>query len=94
MDNKKVMNVKLGLDAESFVKSDLGQYLLERAATESLSSLEQLKDIDPSDTDKIRKIQAICKRMDDLQRWITEAINEGNNAYQQIVSDNELDHED
>lgn len=91
MDNSLAAKVKLGMDAEKFVSSEIGQYLLKRAASESLAALEQMKTIDPTDAKTISKLQNNCKRFDELQQWLKEAINDGDMAYNHIVSDNEYD---
>lgn len=79
--------VYLGVEAEKFMASPMGNYILTRAADHSYTAMEMLKDANPEDTDLIRKLQNEIHRFDDLERWLKEAIHLGDVAHQEIIDE-------
>lgn len=69
--------VALGIDAEQFLRSDLGRHLVERSEEERTDALEALKDADPEDAKAIRKLQNRIAVLDTWQQWIADAITNG-----------------
>lgn len=81
--------IDLGIKADSFVKDDtVGVYLLNRAAQEAHDALMQFKNVSVTNVSKIRDLQSSIKRYDDLERWLSEAINAGNAEYEQYLEEN------
>jgi hypothetical protein len=76
--------VELGLDAELFLKSPVGQYLLRKAEEERTDALADLVDASPADPEAIRALQSIIKRADSLLFWLHDAIQAGINTQAQL----------
>lgn len=74
----------LGKDAQEFLDSDLGRYIAGRADQEAQEAAAKLKRIDPKDTEGIRALQNEIWRAEHLMIWLTELINGGNQAIQQL----------
>lgn len=70
----------LGEEAKKFIASDLGQTLLARARQDTLSALEELGQVDPSDTKAITALQnrAALGRM--FPEWLQEIISIGEDS--------------
>lgn len=84
MDKRQIEQaelIKLGEECRSFKNSSIGIYLLNRANDEAGKSLVLLKDVNPDDTKKIRQLQSDIKRFDEFEKWLDEAIFEGDQAY-------------
>lgn len=77
----------LGRDAEDFIQSDLGKYLIGCAEQEAQDALEGLKRIDPYATKEIIELQNRIWRADSFQSWIAERIIQGKQAMQQLDED-------
>lgn len=76
--------VELGLDAELFLKSPVGLYLLRKAEEERTDALADLVDVAPNDTEAIRALQSQIKRADSLLFWLSDAIQAGINTQAQL----------
>lgn len=70
----------LGDDADKFLKTELGRYLLETAKQESLDALHELKSIDPTDTKKITELQNKIWLAESFEGWLVQLINAGQQA--------------
>lgn len=75
--NELQKKISLGMDAEAFMRSDLGQYLLGRAEEEAISAINELKSIDAIQADRIRALQSIITRSENFEIWIREAFDVG-----------------
>jgi len=75
--NELQKKIGLGLDAEAFMRSDLGMYLLGRAEMDAIDAINELKAIDASQTDRIRALQSIIARSENFEIWIREAFEVG-----------------
>jgi hypothetical protein len=73
--------ISLGNAANSFLKSELGEYLISRANQKINESLVQLKNIDPFNGKEIIKCQNEIKSVTMLFEWLAEAIMEKNEIY-------------
>jgi hypothetical protein len=67
----------LGEQIESFLRSDVGKYLQARASRVYNSAVEDFKRVDPSDTNKVRQIQADMWKAEAFEGWLTQGIQEG-----------------
>lgn len=52
-----VQKVAIGLDAERFLSSEFGGFLYDRLVSQRQIALGMLEEVDPSDTEVVRKIQ-------------------------------------
>jgi hypothetical protein len=70
----------LGDDAEKFLKTDLGKYLIESAEQETTEALHILKTVDPNDKVKITELQNKIWRAESFKDWLVGLINAGSDA--------------
>lgn len=76
----------LGDDAEKFLKTDLGRYLLESARQEATGALHELKTVSPIDKEKITELQNKVWRAESIEGWLTGLINAGQQAREILES--------
>lgn len=81
--------IAMGMDAARFLDSTVGRYLVMRSEQKVLEALEGMKTVDPEDAKAVRALQTEIKVGEAIQYWIAEAINEGANAEQAFVSQQE-----
>lgn len=74
----------LGKDAEEFLSSDVGRYMLARAEEEEREAMEALATVWPWRRNKIRQLQAAIWRARSFKGWIAEMITMGRQALQQL----------
>ncbi len=73
--------VQLSIDTEHFITHDkIGQYLVERAHECRIIALESLAEVDPEQTEAVRKLQNDAKIPALFLRWLDEAIANGEAA--------------
>jgi uncharacterized protein YbjQ (UPF0145 family) len=76
--------VELGLDVTQFLRSPVGQYLMQKADDERADALADLVDASPADAETIRALQSTIKRADSIQYWLRDAVQAGINAEAQL----------
>jgi len=64
----------LGKDAEEFVSSELGRYVMGRARQQAEDAMEALKKHDPCDYRGIEKLQLKIMQAEGFGDWIKELI--------------------
>jgi hypothetical protein len=74
----------LGKDAEEFLRTDLGRYLLERVEEEEKDAMEALANTSPWRRRRIVDLQAKVWRARSFKSWISELIVTGRQALQQL----------
>ncbi len=74
----------LGRDAEDFIQSDIGQYLIGCAEQEAQEAMEQLKHVFPWRRRKIVELQNRIWRAESIQSWLAEIVIKGKQATQQL----------
>lgn len=77
--------IDFGFQAEAFLQSDVGKYLIAKAEAEVLEATEALKVVDPTVPDAIRELQNRVYRGESIQYWLAEAIQSGLNAQQEFI---------
>ncbi len=70
----------LGQDAQEFINTELGQFLVRRADQEKKDALEQLARVSPQKKNRIRDLQAQVWRAESFLVWIAELITSGKQA--------------
>ncbi len=78
MTNESI--VAIGLDAQAFFNTQLGEYILNRHEEEIKRALEQLAVVDPEDVKTIMALQRDAQAPADAIRWLATAIQEGDVA--------------
>ncbi len=82
----------LGSEAEQFVSSTLGVYLLRCADRQSKAAMKRLTTVSPTDSDEILLLQNEVNRMDDFERWLLDAIHIGMASYSKIEEEYGQEH--
>jgi hypothetical protein len=70
-----------GDNAEKFLASDFGQYLLGQAEYEAGEAMKLLSVVSPEDTKEIRRLQNIIQRYESFHDWIQSAVEQGDAEY-------------
>ncbi len=70
----------LGRDAEDFLRSELGRYLLGRFEQEEREALEALCDMCPTSPEEIRKHQNAVWRARHAKQWLVDLVSAGQHA--------------
>ena len=74
----------LGKDAEEFLKTDLGRYMLARVEEEENEALEGLASVFPWRRRRIQQLQAQLWRARSFRGWLGEIIIASKQALQQL----------
>ena len=77
--------IDFGMQAEAFLLSPIGRYLVKRAEGEIEQAVEGLKQADPDDSKSIRNLQNAVKVAESIQYWLAEAIQTGHNAQVEFI---------
>ena len=72
--NATLAQVEIGLDAEQFLNSKLGKYLIGVAQQESDEAMRELKFVDPTNSGKIMQLQIKAQVAEAAIKWIGEAV--------------------
>ena len=86
-----IAEIQIGIEAEAFMASPIGQILAARANELRAEALEQLASAAPSDKDEIQRLQGIAWKAGSFVGWIRELIEYGNETFarmQQEEQDN------
>lgn len=76
----------LGRDAKEFLGSDLGRYMVERAAREEEIAVEALASVWPWRRNRIADLQTKIWRARSFRGWLIELVNAGEQAEDQLES--------
>lgn len=82
---------RLGIEAEAFLSSNLGRYLMERADLEIDKLTQELINLDPTniaDNTRVRNGIRVCY---DFKDWLAEAVNSGRVAHRNILESEAID---
>lgn len=83
-DPGQMGQVSLGIDAEAFVLSPLGKYLIGRSEREVEQAVEQLKRVAPDDSKVIAALLHRIRVAESVPQWLAEAIQAGHHAEFQL----------
>lgn len=75
-----VRQASFGAVVDSFIRSDIGVYLIQRAEKEVETAVEELKRVDAKDGKAIEKIQNRIWRAESIQQYLGDAIMAGAEA--------------
>lgn len=70
----------LGRDAQDFLNSDIGRYIVGRAQQEKAEALDKLARVSTWRTNRIRELQNQVWRADSVLLWVTELVTAGKQA--------------
>ena len=75
----------LGKDAEEFLGSEIGRYILGRAEQEEKEAIDALAVVSSWRRNRIRELQAQVWRARSVKQWLGELIQAGHQAQMQLV---------
>ena len=81
---ERTATIALGLDAEQFLRTKLGQYLEQRAQDTALEAMQALKTCDPEDSQVVRALQNAVFRSESFIQWLDDAINQSKVAQNEV----------
>ena len=76
--------VWLAAEAEKWLKTPLGQYIMKRVEQERADAMLRLRTVDPEDAKEIRRLQGDIKRAESFPAWISELIHEGDRCFKEL----------
>jgi len=79
-----IAEAQVGQEAEDWLNSELGRYAVGCANQDIQEAMDQLKRVDPDDSKMIRDLQLKITSRELAIRWIMEMIDRGNDAFQQL----------
>lgn len=85
LDNEIRKRVTLGAEAERFLNTNLGRFLVQRAEEVIESAVDELKTVDPENPKTIRALQQKITVAESVQYWLAGAINDGYEAERQYL---------
>ena len=77
----------LGRDADEFMRTDIGRYVLGRCEQEIDEAQELLSRVSPWRRRRIQELQNQIYRAKSLKSWLVELVNNGN-AAEAVLSEN------
>ena len=86
-NDPKVQWATFGRQVEDFLRSDIGDYLLQCAKRKESEALEQLKRVYPWRRRRIQQLQNEIAMAEDIQGWLGDAIASGHAALEQLKED-------
>lgn len=84
-DDLQLEVARLGVEAEAFMHSHVGRYLLERADHEIEINMVKLVEVDPGDYKANREIRNKIHVAKMFKDWIAEAIASGRVAHEAMM---------
>lgn len=84
MNQTLLAEAMLGQDAEEFIQSDLGRYVLARAEEEEQAAQEILAKVSPWRRRRITQLQDQIWRARSFKSWLAELVFSGKQALQQL----------
>lgn len=85
--DEPLRQIGIGADAEAFVLSPLGKYLIGRSERELEQAVNELKYVQPHDTHTITELQFRIRVAESVPQWLADAIQEGQHAENQLRED-------
>lgn len=91
MDSQEelLVQAELGIATEDFVASEIGRFLVGCARQEAQAALEQLKNVDATDVERIRVLQNQIWRAESFEAWLGELVNNGREAQGRLLNGEE-----
>ena len=89
MDQELLAEAMIGKDAEDFIESDIGRYIIGCAEQEAKEAMDQLKTVWPWRRRKIQELQNKIYRAESIQSWLAELVVTGKQALQQLDGEND-----
>jgi hypothetical protein len=82
-----VRTAVFGKQVEQFLESDIGGYLTQRAKDQSETFTAKLKEVDPTDWEKVMALQMKIHEAENILGWLGDAIRAGLQATEHLKED-------
>jgi len=79
-----VRTAVFGQQVENFLRTDIGNYLLESAKSKKDQAVEEFKKVDPLNSAEVLKAQNEIRIADLFMDWLAEAIQNGRQASENL----------
>ncbi|MDD5084198.1 MAG: hypothetical protein PHT88_04725 [Candidatus Moranbacteria bacterium] len=86
-DQALLKQAQLGIEAEAFIHTDLGKFLIDKADDDLQRGYEGFLSLTPGDTDGLLMLQSQCQRAIHFKSWLLEAISSGHYAESELSDD-------
>lgn len=70
-----------GVEIEHFITGPVGQYLIAMANQEAEEAVEEMKTVDVSDTEAVRKVQDKLNTPNKVMDWLERVVKEGRESH-------------
>jgi len=77
----------LGRDAEDFLRSEIGRYVIGRCEQERSEALSALATVSPWRRNRIRQLQSQVWRAESVKGWLVELVTAGRQAEAVLAED-------
>ena len=88
-DELMMAEAMLGRDAQEFISSDIGRFLIGRCEQEIADARNKLDTVSPWRRNRIRQLQNEIWRAKSMQSWLIELIQAGKQAEQMLDEQDE-----
>lgn len=75
---------QMGMDAETFLRTPLGRFLVDKARREEADAMEELVGCDPEDAKTNRELRNRIHVSRMVVSWLNDAVNIGHAAHDQL----------
>lgn len=89
-EDDRVRRARLGIEAETFLRSTFGKFMIKKADAVRKDSIECLVDCEPGDLECNTRYRNQITSVGLFKSFIKEAVNEGINAHQQLEDEEAL----
>lgn len=83
-DDELLSMARMGIDAESFMRTPLGKFLLKKADDEIAAAIEELIDVEPSEIKAATEIRNRIHVARMFKVWMRDSITIGHSAHDQL----------
>jgi len=87
MNDSLLKDAQLGIEAEAFLSSELGKFLLDKANAELDQANAEWIKLLPSQTNELLKLQMQATRAIEFKQWLIEAISTGHYAESELKNE-------
>lgn len=89
-DDELLSLAKMGIDAEAFLRTKLGQFILDKASREITETTQELIAADPDDIKLNRDLRNRIHVANMVRSWLSDAVALGRAAHDQLIEIEDL----
>ena len=84
-ENETVQLAARGVEAQAWLNSPVGRYVVERSIQQVEEAQAQLLEVDPTDAKAVAALQRAATTARDAVQWIIDAVQDGEAAYKALI---------